>query len=254
MKKTLHIFHYVPRSSIAHRADPKIKLIILILFAILLFFVSQVVHLAIFACLLLLACVVAKIDPITLLKSIWVVLLVFIFISALNMLVVQSGEVLFSLGGIRITDEGCARALLYGGRMVLLLLAGALMLACTSPMQLTNGLGELFAPLQKLGVPISQLAFILALAIRYIPILYDETTSIVTAQKCRGASIGQGSLIERSRAIRTLIIPVIMASIRHAENLSLALLSKNYIAGAKRTKWSYEGFLERRKNMRALPR
>ena len=247
MASRLRIFHYVPADSIAHRLDARFKLLLALAFAISLFIDTLPAHLLVQLGILLIGCIFAKTNPLTLLSSVWIILLVFLLISSLNAVVVQSGTELINLGWLRVTDEGAERALFYGGRLALLLLGGALLLVCTSAVQLTDGLGRLLSPLQRVGVPVSQLAFILALAIRYVPILYDETTSIITAQKCRGARFSHGTLRERSNAIVSLFVPIFVASIRHADNLGQALLSKNYVPGADRTRWSYREFLTRQR-------
>ena len=247
LKKKISIFHYVQGDSIAHRCDARIKFLIMIALAVASFLVMQPLQLLILGGILLLLCCIAKVNPLSLIYSVRFVLLGLLIITALNLLIVQTGSELWKFSILRITDEGLMRASIYGGRLTCLLMAGALLLACTSPIQLTDGIGKLFSPLQKLGVPVSQLAFVLALAIRYVPILVDETTTIVTAQKCRGAHISHGTFAQRSKTIVSLVVPVVMASVRHAENLGLALLSKNYIPGASRTEWTYQDFL-RRKN------
>lgn len=168
-----------------------------------------------------------------------------VIVSFLNVFVIQDGNEIARIWIWRVTDVGLERALYYSARLVLVLLAGALLLATTAPMQLTEGIARLLSPLQKVGIPISQLAFILSLAIRFVPVIATEARAIKTAQDLRGAHFSHGSISSRCQALVALVLPIVVGVIRHAENLSFALLSKNYVPGAPRTSWDYQGFLRR---------
>ncbi len=247
MKSKLQIFHYENTGSILHRSDPRVKILGCICFAVATFFIDDAVKFCFLLALFVLCCAMSKINIFRLARSIWFVLLGLLIITSLNLFVEQGGNIIFALGCINITDFGLHKTLIYGGRLVLLFMAGSLLMAITSPIEITEAIASLLSPLKKLGLPIDQLSFVLALAIRYVPILADEFQKVRIAQSCRGAKLNSGGLKGRTRAFSSLIVPVMVSSIRHAENLSLALLSKNYTPGAPRTKWTYNGYLKRLK-------
>lgn len=237
--------HYVFRNSIPHSCDARIKIICFLLIAVATFFVSTYVSLACVLLTVLALCLFSHINVFSLLRSVWGFLLGLLFLALLNMFFVQSGDVVFNFGVIRITNEGFFRAILYSGRLTCLLLAGALLLATTSPFALTEGLASLFRPLQVVKIPVSQATFVLSLALRFVPIIVDETYKIAIAQMCRGASFNEGSIIKRLKAVVSLIIPVFISAFNYSQNLSDALLSKNYVPGKPRTRWSFDGYLKR---------
>ena len=187
--------------------------------------------------LLLVFCALAKLNIFDLLKSVAGIAVAFAIVSALNIFVIQEGNVVATFWVFAISSAGISRAAFYACRLILGLLAGALLLACTSQMKLCEAISQLLSPLQKIGVPISQLAFILSLALRFVPDVYDEFQTVRIAQKLRGAK----------RNVLSLFIPVTVACVRRSEALSFALLSKNYVPGAQRTSWSWEECKKRKK-------
>ena len=180
--------------------------------------------------LLLVFCALAKINFFDLLRSVAGIGIAFIIVSALNIFVIGEGNVVARFWIFTICDSGISRAAFYASRLVLGLLAGALLLACTPQMKLCDAISCLLSPLKKLGVPIEQLTFVLSLALRFVPDVMQEFQSIRTAQVLRGAKLN----------ILSLFIPVLVACVRRSEALSFALLSKNYVPGAPRTKWDWE--------------
>lgn len=228
--------------------DARWKFLAFVAFCVALFCWWNWFYIGCLACLLIVLTVAAKVSPLDLVRSVWGILLMLVIVSFLNIFVIQEGNAIFEWWIFRFTDVGLERALYYSARLVLLLMAGALLLATTAPMQLTEGIAKLLSPLQKIGIPISQLAMVLSLAIRFVPVIASEASSIKTAQALRGAHFSHGTLSQRISALVALVLPIVVGVVRHAENLSFALLSKNYVPGAKRTSWDYEGFLSRKRD------
>lgn len=245
MSKKLKIGHYVDGVSPLHYASPTLKIAIFFILAILTFFITRPIELVLGLSLFLVFCALSKINPLLIIKSVWGILLFLVLLACLNMFVVNTGNEICSFWIIHITDEGLDRAVVYAGRLAILLLYGALLLATTSPISVVDGLGRIFAPLKLFGVPVQMLAMILSLAIRFVPVIADEASTIATAQKCRGADVSSGGFSRRVKFAISLIVPVVMSSLQHAEKLSLALMSKSYEPGASRTAWNYFEFKKR---------
>ena len=193
-----------------------------------------------------------KINVFSLLRSVLPLIMMFLIIAAFTFF---GGEAM-SKGGDLLLDAPflyiCTGDVIYflhrSAILIGLLVAGALLLATTSPFELTEGLASIFSPLQKLGVPVSQLSIILALAIRFIPVIGSLAKNISTAQILRGAKLDHGGAGARIKAATALILPITVATLRFSDQLSLSLLSKNYIPGMPRTKWDLNGFKKRQKN------
>lgn len=245
MSKNLKIGHYVDRVSIVHNSSSPLKIAVFLILAILTFFITRPFQLILGLSLFLIFCALSKLNPLLIIKSVWGILLFLVLLACLNMFVVSSGVELCSFWIIRITDDGLNRAIIYAGRLALLLLFGALLLATTSQMSVVDGLGRVFSPVAHFGVPVQTLSMILSLAIRFVPVIADEANIISTAQKCRGADVSKGGVLRRIKFAISLVVPVVMSSLQHAEILSLALMSKSYEPGAPRTPWDYIDFKKR---------
>ena len=106
----------------------------------------------------------------------------------------------------------------------------------TSPNKLTDGMEEGLKPLQKVGVPIHEIAMMMSIALRFIPILGDEAEKIKRAQIARGADFEEGGLIRRVKGLIPLLVPLFVSAFSRAEDLSLAMEARCYHGGAGRTK------------------
>lgn len=245
MSRNLKIGHYVNSNSLVHRSSPRLKIAIFFALALSTFFITRPIELGIAFLVLLAFCALSRVSPVQLLRSVWGALFFLVLLACLNMFVINTGSVTFNFWIFHITDEGLNRAIIYAGRLAVLLLLGAILLATTSPISITDGLGLIFAPLKHFGVPVQTLAMILSLALRFVPVIADELSAISIAQKCRGVNLSHGGLAKRTRYAISLVVPVVVASLQHAEALSLALMSKSYEPGAPRTIWSYSEFKKR---------
>ena len=231
------MLRYIYKDSLLHKLDARAKLLAFIAYVLAVFLIPSWVALDVEFMLLLVFCALAKLNFFDLLKSVAGIAIAFVVVSALNIFVIQEGNIVARLWIFTMSDTGIARAAFYATRLVLGLLAGALLLACTSQMQLCEAISQLLSPLQKIGVPISQLAFVLSLALRFVPDVYEEFQTVRIAQKLRGAK----------HNVLSLFIPVTVACVRRSEALSFALLSKNYIPGASRTSWNWQECKNRQK-------
>lgn len=224
------MLNYIHKESLLHKADALVKLSGFIAYVLAIFLIPDWLAIGVEFMLLLVLCALAKLNIFDLFEQVWGVILAFTIVSALNMFVIQDGSVLASFWVFTIYDVGVSRAAFYACRLTLGLLAGALLLACTPQMKLCEAISRLLSPLQKLGVPVSQLTFVLSLALRFVPDVAEEFQTVRVAQKLRGAKMN----------VLSLFIPVIVACVRRSEALSFALLSKNYVPGAPRTSWSWD--------------
>ena len=106
----------------------------------------------------------------------------------------------------------------------------------TTPNQLTNGLETALAPLNKINVPVHSIAMMMSIALRFIPILIEETDKIMKAQMARGADFEQGNLVQKAKAMVPLLVPLFVSAFRRAEDLAMAMEARCYNGGEGRTK------------------
>lgn len=148
-----------------------------------------------------------------------------------------TGEtVIFRLGFLRITKEGLRLAGFMALRLVYLVIGSSVMTLTTTPTQLTDGLEKSLGFLNRFKVPVHDIAMMMSIALRFIPILTDETDKIIRAQKARGADFESGNLIRRAKAMVPILVPLFIAAFRRASDLALAMEARCYHGGAGRTK------------------
>ena len=177
----------------------------------------------------------ARISPIKLLLSLHMFIAIFVFSGMFNLLVVHSGREIFKIGPLSITDDGIKFAILFASRFSLVILIGSIIVLTIGQTRLTEACASIISPLKSIGLPSQEIALIMSLALRFLPTLSKEAESVALAQIARGGNIKDGSIKKRLRAITSLIVPGFASVIRHANTLGLALDSRCYVPGAKRT-------------------
>ena len=236
--KNISLGQYYPARSFIHRADPRIKVVMAILYIVCATFLAKNVFS--FSLLLvssLLLVVVSRIPLKTVLRSIVPVLFVMAFAS-LFQIFGKSGEMLlFEWRFIHIYAEGLYGAAFMIVRIFALIVGTSIFLTyTTTPIELTDAIEDLLSPLKKIKVPVHDFAMMMTLALRFIPTLVDEADKIMTAQKARGADFSTGSLVQRAKALIPVLIPLIVSAIRHAVELAVAMECRCYHGDGTRTR------------------
>lgn len=199
------------------------------------FSITNFYQLGILALSTLVLIFLARISPIKLLSSLHMFIAIFVFSGLFNLLVVHSGRGLFRIGPLLITDDGIKFAILFASRFSLVILIGSIIVLTISQTQLSEACASIISPLKIIGLPSQEIALIMSLALRFLPTLAKEAESVALAQIARGGNIKDGSIKKRLQAITSLIVPGFASVIRHADTLGLALDSRCYVPGAKRT-------------------
>ena len=122
-----------------------------------------------------------------------------------------------------------------GTRLIFLIMGSSLMTLTTTPNQLTDGLETGLGVLKKIHVPIHEIAMMMSIALRFIPILIEETDKIMKAQMARGADFETGGLIQKAKALVPILVPLFISSFRRATDLAMAMEARCY-NGGDRTK------------------
>lgn len=235
MLKDITIGQYFPGNSTVHRLDAGIKIIITMLFIIMLFAADNFISVAVSVIFMIMAYILTKLKPSLMIKSLKPVFPVLVVTGLLNIFFYE-GETVFSLGFIKITDEGLKNAAFMLIRVTSLIVGSSVLTYTTSPIELTNAIEKLLSPLKKLKFPVHELAMMMTIALRFIPTLIEETDKIISAQKARGADFETGTLKERASAIVPVLVPLFISAFRRAEELALAMECRCYRGGEGRTK------------------
>lgn len=235
MLKDITIGQYFPGKSFIHKMDSRMKIVITFAYIILLFVADNLASLLLGAVLIFLFYGLAKIPLKMIAKSLKPVLPIIVFTALLNMLF-MTGNVLVQIGFIKITDLGILMAVLMCVRIIALIAGTSLLTYTTSPIALTDAIEHLLRPLNKVKVPVHELAMMMTIALRFIPTLIEETEKIMNAQKARGADLETGGLLQRAKALIPILIPLFVSAFRRADELALAMECRCYRGGEGRTR------------------
>ena len=233
MIRDITIGQYYPADSILHRLDPRVKVIGTIVYIVSLFLVNSWGYLlgtAFLAGVILLS----KVPFSFMVRGLKSIVVLLIITMALNILLTP-GDVLWQWGALRITWDGLALAGRMGIRLVYLILGAYVMTLTTTPNKLTDAMESLLKPLTKIHVPVHEIAMMMSIALRFIPILLEETDKIMKAQMARGADFESGNLIKKVKAMVPLLVPLFISAFRRANDLALAMEARCYHGGEGRT-------------------
>ena len=238
MLKDVTFGQYYPGNSLLHRTDPRIKMIMMIEYLVIILVANSVpaVLLGIGLTTFLMACSGVRFS--VLIKSVKPLIFVLIFTAVINLFFTAgSDDPLVHWGFIKIYTQGVRNAIMMLIRLLSLVLGTSVLISfTTSPLELTDSIESLLSPLKKIGVPVHEFAMMMSIALRFIPTLIEETNKIISAQKSRCADFESGNVINRVKALVPILIPLFVSAVRRAEELADAMECRCYHGGEGRTK------------------
>ena len=235
MLRDITLGQYYQADSVIHRLDPRVKLVTTICFIISLFLVDNWIGYLIAGLFLLMIIRLSKVPFKFMIRGMKSILFLLIFAAVFN-LFLTPGEVVFSFWKLKITIEGIRFAAFMAVRLVFLIMGSSIMTLTTTPNNLTDGLEKLLGPLKVLKVPVHEIAMMMSIALRFIPILLEETDKIMKAQIARGADFESGNLIRKAKSLVPLLVPLFISAFRRANDLAMAMEARCYRGGEHRTK------------------
>jgi len=178
----------------------------------------------------------SKVPPIFIFRGLRSVIFMLIIAALINLFLTPGENIIFSFAFLRITMEGVLMAAQMASRLILLITGSSLLTLTTSPIQLTNALEALLRPLKVLRVPAHDIAIMMTIVLRFIPIFGQEMEIIMKAQKARGAEFDTGGLIKRAKSMLPILIPLFVSAFRRAFELATAMEARCYRGDVNRTK------------------
>lgn len=234
-------------TSVIHRMDARVKLVLLLAYTITLFLVNTWVGLSICIVLCLAACLVAQVPASRLFKLLLPVYIILAFTIIFNSFSfdvthmnqnyglgdVSSGllaevEPIAFWGNFGFVPAGFARGCFYALRIVFLVFASLVVSFTTSSSNLIDALNDFLKPLRLLRVQTDDIAMMISIALRFIPVTAEELFRIRDAQLSRGASFEEGSIFRRIMAWQPVMIPLFVSLFRRADNLATAMEARCY--------------------------
>lgn len=236
MIRDITLGQYYPAKSVIHQLDPRVKLVTTIIYIVSLFVAKGILGYVLATLFLAMAIRLSKVPFSYMTKGLKAIMMILMFTVVFNLFLIDGDVVLWRFGFLRITDQGVKTAVFMAIRLIYLIIGSSVMTLTTTPNDLTDGLERLLGPLKKIHVPVHEISMMMSIALRFIPILLEETDKIMKAQIARGADFETGNLIQKAKAMVPLLVPLFISAFRRANDLAMAMEARCYHGGEGRTK------------------
>lgn len=236
MIRDITIGQYYPTDSVIHKMDPRTKLAATAVYIISLFTFKSITGYLAAGAFLAMIIKLSRVPFSYIVRGLKPIVFLLAFTAAFNLFLTPGERILFQAGFLKITLEGLQTAVFMAVRLIFLIIGSSLMTFTTTPNRLTDGLEHVMNPLKKLGVPVHEISMMMSIALRFIPILLEETDKIMKAQTARGADFETGGLIKKAKSLIPLLVPLFISAFRRANDLAMAMEARCYHGGEGRTK------------------
>ena len=236
MIRDITIGQYYPAKSILHRLDPRVKVVSTLLFLISLFLFRSIPGYIIATAFLVMVVRLSKVPFGYIVKGLKPIIMILMLTVLFQLFLTRGGDTLVHWWIFTITEEGLVNAVYMAIRLIYLIIGSSLMTFTTTPNELTDAIEKLLGPLNKIRIPVHEIAMTMSIALRFIPILLEETDKIMKAQIARGADFESGNMLQRAKAMIPILVPLFVSAFRHANDLAMAMEARCYHGGEGRTK------------------
>ncbi|MEE1077979.1 MAG: energy-coupling factor transporter transmembrane component T [Agathobacter sp.] len=236
MIRDITIGQYYPTDSVIHKLDPRVKLFSTMLYIIALFCFKGILGIAIITLFLAAVIKLSKVPFKFMVKGLKAIIVLLLITSVFNLFLTPGEVTYWSFGMFQISNQGILNAVIMTVRLIYLIIGTSVMTLTTTPNQLTDGLEKSLGFLNVIHVPVHAIAMMMSIALRFIPILIEETDKIMKAQMARGANFEKGNLIEKAKNMVPLLVPLFVSAFRRADDLAMAMEARCYSGGKGRTK------------------
>ena len=236
MIRDITIGQYYPAQSPVHRLDPRLKIICTLIFLVSLFVQNSLLGYAVATIFLMIVIKASQVPLKFMLKGLKAIVILLLFTVVMNLFLTKGGETLVHFWIFTITEQGLRVSVFMAIRLIYLIVGSSLMTLTTTPNSLTDGIESVLKPLNKINVPVHEIAMMMSIALRFIPILLEETDKIMKAQIARGADLESGNIIQKTKAMVPILVPLFVSAFRRANDLAMAMEARCYCGGEGRTK------------------
>ena len=238
MLKDITFGQYIETASPIHKADPRVKITLLILIIVFIFVAENFYGLFLSLIFIAVTITATKTPFKTYLKNIKAILPIIILTSVINMFYGDKSTAILHIWKLTVTADGLSRAAFMSFRIILLIIISSSLTYTTTPNDLTDAIESLLSPLKLIGLKnaVHTLALMMTIALRFIPTLVEEAEKIMNAQKARGADLESGNILQRIKALIPILIPLLVSSVRRAYELAEAMECRCYNGGEGKTR------------------
>ena len=235
MLRDITLGQYYPADSVIHKLDPRVKLSGTLVFIVSLFAFRSVEAYLMATLFLALVIHISKVPLKFMMKGLKSIIMLLMLTVVFNLFLTK-GTPIFHIWILTVTREGIETAVFMAIRLIYLIIGSSVMTLTTTPNDLTDGLEKALRPLNRIRVPVHEVSMMMSIALRFIPILLEETDKIMKAQTARGADFESGNLIQKAKNMVPLLVPLFISAFRRANDLAMAMEARGYHGGEGRTK------------------
>lgn len=236
MIRDITIGQYYPAQSQVHRLDPRVKIVCTLAFLVSLFLQNSILGYVVAFAFLAMVIRLSKVPVKFIVRGLKPIVILLLFTVLMNLFLTRSGNILFHYGILTITEGGLRTCVFMTVRLIFLVMGSSIMTFTTTPNSLTDGIEKLLHPLNRVHVPVHEIAMMMSIALRFIPILLEETDKIMKAQIARGADLESGNMIQKAKSMIPILVPLFVSAFRRANDLAMAMEARCYRGGEGRTK------------------
>lgn len=237
MGEKLLIGRYIPYDSFVHNLDARSKLLVTILYIGLLFMANNWLGYLVLVLFALLGIHLSKIPIAYFIKGIRPMIWLITFTAALQIFFTPAANPLFSFGLISVSEAGITRGIFIFMRFILIIVISTLLTLTTEALEIADAIEFYLQPLNKLNFPVAETTMMLSISLRFVPTMVDEADVIMNAQRSRGVSFEEGTIIDRIKSFIPVLIPLFISSYDRAPQLATAMEARAYQGGENRTKY-----------------
>jgi len=230
------IGQYVPGESLVHRLDPRTKITIIFFFVFVVFLANNLLSYSMLILFALASVITSRVPLRFIMKGLIPIWFLIIFTFILHLFVTKEGTVIFEFWIFEFYSGGVIQGFAISVRFFLLILITSLLTLTTTPLEITDAIEDMLAPLKKVKFPVHELALMMSISLRFIPTLMQETDKISKAQASRGVDFRTGPIKERIKAVVPLLVPLFVSAFKRAEELAMAMEARGYQGGEGRSK------------------
>lgn len=237
--KNIALGQYYPARSPLHKLDPRIKLILALLYIVTAFLCKNLLGFGLLAASALLLTLLSRVPLKTVLKSLRLIVFILAFTVIINVFMTKEQGVapLYTFWVFEIYTKGLYSALFIAIRIICMIIGTCMLLTyTTTPIALTDALERLLSPLRYFKLPVHEFSMMMSIALRFIPTIMEEAEKIIAAQKARGAGFTEGNLVKRIKSLIPILIPLFASVFRRAFELATAMTCRCYRGGDGRTR------------------
>ena len=231
----IRLGEYLPADTIIHRLDPRVKILFVVALSPLILGANgtQIVLISAFLAGIIGAARMTSADAARALRPV----AVFMAMIFLVHLLFTEGRPLLSLSPLPlgVTREGLIQGIIVTWQFAALVLVAAVLTRSTPPSGLVGGIERLLRPFRRVGIPSQDIAVMIAMGLRFMPMLLQEYDRLRMAQMARGADFSSGSFAQRKRAVAALAVPLLLSAFRRADELAVAMEARGYRRGPRTT-------------------